>query len=77
MDNGYCESIHEGYDLKTASLVPFAPLADQVRRSIIDEYRVRPSELVPYGGDPLQWAHYPGDGNPVPGVEAFRAKHAP
>jgi hypothetical protein len=77
VDNGFCSSIHEGYDLRSSSLVPFTPLADLVRRSIISEYRVRPSELVPYGDDPLEWAHYPGDGIARPGVEAFRKKYGP
>src|SRR5580698_6486120 len=67
VDNGYCSSIHEGYDVRTASLVPFTPMADQVRRSIIKEYGILPNELAPYGGDPLEWAHYPGDGIARPG----------
>ena len=77
VDNGYCSSIHEGYNAKTSSIVPFEPLADQVRRSIINEYGVRPDDLVPYGGDPLEWAHYAGDGILRPGVEAFRRKYGP
>ena len=75
--NSYCSSIQQVYDLRTASLVPFKPLADLVRRSIIREYGIRPSELARYRGDSLEWAHYPGDGIPSPGVEAFREKHKP
>ena len=75
VDSSYCGSIREGYDVRTASLVPFSPLADQVRRSIINEYGVRPNDLAPYRGDPLEWAHYPGDGIARPGVEAFQKKY--
>jgi hypothetical protein len=77
VDNGSCASIHEGYDLKAASLVPFAPVADIVRRSIIAEYGVGPGDLAPYGDDVLEWAHYPGDGIARPGPHAFRDKYHP
>lgn len=77
VDNGYCSSIHEGYDLRSSSLVPFAPLAERVRQSIILEYGLRPVDLIPYNGDALKWAHYPGDGIAHPGPTAFRKKYQP
>lgn len=77
VDNGDCSSIHVGYDFRTRSVVPFEPLADLVRRSIVKEYSIRPEDLRPYGGDPLEWAHYAGDGKVKPGVEAFRKKYGP
>lgn len=77
VDNGFCSGIREGYDLTKESLVPFEPLADLVRQSIVKEYGVHPSDLAPYGGDPLEWAHDSGDGIVRPGVEAFRRKYGP
>ena len=77
VDNGYCSSIREAYDVRTASVVPFEPMADRVRHSIINEYGVSQKDLAAYGGDPLEWAHYPGDGIARPGVEAFRKKYGP
>lgn len=77
VDNLFCSSIHEGYDLKTSSATAFEPLSDLVRRSILEEYRISPEDLTRYGGDPLEWAHYPGDGVPRPGPQAFRQKHDP
>ena len=77
VDNGYCSSIREAYDVKKPSVTPFDPFADLIRRSIVREYGIHPEDLAPYGGDPLEWAHYPGDGIPRPGVDAFRQKYEP
>ena len=77
VDNSACSSIHEGYDVKAASRIPFSSVADLVRQSIIREYGVQPADLVPYDGDPLRWAHYPGsgDGGSYVAIEAFRKKY--
>jgi hypothetical protein len=75
VENDLCRSIHDGYDLKTAALVPFAPLEDLVRQSIAKEYRVSQRDLAPFGGDPLEWARYARDRETQPGVEAFRKKY--
>ena len=75
VDNGFCSSIQVGYDLKSKASVPFPPFADLVRKSITSEYKLRSDDLAPYKGDPLEWAHYPGDGTLRPGMEAFRKKH--
>lgn len=77
VDDGFCCSMREGYDVTTGSFVPFEPLADLVRKSIVKEYGVRPSDLAPYRGDPLECAHDPGDGVARPGVEAFRWNYGP
>jgi hypothetical protein len=77
VDNIACSSIHEGYDIKIASVVPFTTVADLMRQSVVREYGVRTDDLAPFGGDPLEWAHYRGDGNVPPGVHAFREKYNP
>lgn len=77
VDNGACTSIHVGYDLRASSFVPFEPLANRMRQSIIKEYGVRPNDLESFGGDPLEWAHQPGDGSMRPGVDAFQKKYRP
>lgn len=77
VDNSFCSSILESYDLRSSTLLPFLPLADQVRRSIIQEYRIRPADLTPYRGDALEWAHDPGRDESGPGIQAFRKKYRP
>jgi hypothetical protein len=77
VDNSLCSNIQEVWDVSTSSTRPFAPMADRVRRSIVREYGLKPGDLEPYGGDPLEWARYPGDGSPRPGIEVFRKKYGP
>jgi hypothetical protein len=77
VDNGFCSSIRDAFDMKRQSIIPFEPFADYVRRSIIKEYGLNVNDLTPYRGDPLEWGHYPGDGNARPGIEAFRKKYGP
>lgn len=62
---------------RTFDSVPFSSVEDLLRRSIVSEYGVKAVDLVPFGGDPLEWAHYPGDGTVRPGVEAFRKRYQP
>jgi hypothetical protein len=57
----------------SGSTVPFEPLADLVRKSLIAEYRLQPKDLKPYGGDPFEWGHDPGDGVSRPGPTHKRA----
>ena len=72
--NSFCSSIREGYDFATHSVVPFDPLADVMRESIVKDYGLQPQDLANYGGDALRWAH-DDRGTYPPGTNAFRARY--
>lgn len=76
-DHGWCQHIHEGYDVKRATTIPFAEVAGLVRKSIIREYQLTDADLLPYRGDALLWGSYAGDGNPGPGLSAFARRYRP
>ncbi len=68
-------TVREAFDLVTRKPVPFAEVADTVRRSIKEENRLTAKELKPYLGDPLDWAKRPWSGGGAPGPERFRVRH--
>lgn len=72
--NAWCGDIREGYDLKTGSNVPFSTVAEMIRTAIVKDYGLKPTDLLPYHDDPLEWAHNPRDGSPRPAMELFHAR---
>jgi len=75
VENFICPTVREGFDLVTRKPVPFAEVADTVRRSIKEEYGLTAKELKPYLGDPLDWAKRPWSVGRAPGPERFRVRH--
>lgn len=69
------KGIYEGYDLRQDAPVPFAEVADTIRKSIVGDYGLSEADLLPYKGDALKWGSYKGDGNLAPGPSAFASKY--
>jgi hypothetical protein len=74
-----CGDTWVAFDRDRGRFLPFRDMADLMRVSLRDAYRLGPEDLQRYQGDPLQWAKAYRSSNPNgpdPSAEAFRKRLA-
>ena len=75
VNNAYCKNVQEGYNVTMQRVVPYTEVIGLIRESIVRDYRLRPEDLVPYGGDPLEWTNDLGGTRTAPGQIAFKERY--
>ena len=57
-------------------VVPLTNVIDLTRKSVVQDYHLRPQDLVSYGGDPLEWTNDLGGTLKAP-VRSYSKNDAP